>query len=322
MRRRLLALLAALLLSGCEQGQTSLRAPSTSAAPASARSTTAAAMKSSAPTRISSTAAGSRNSSLTTAAASRRAGSATPGMASGGSSAPGLPAASTRAVGADGSPPADAGVPVQVRPLGTTPLAIEFRNVRYYRDGIGSLWFFGEVINKGQTPLPALGFYVDLSSAQGEQLARGSVLRISDSVLAPGATGVWLAAMSDHPATWAKVEIQYTEQHTGAELTRSNDTSLQAADVRIAAANPGYSEKVTGMVANRGGEPARVEEIVVALYAADGTLERVAGQGILFPYDAKQVLPAGADAPFAVNVLSYTAKPAHIKVYVRAQKVA
>ena len=184
---------------------------------------------------------------------------------------------------------------------------------------MGSLWVFGEVANKGAAALPGLAFTVDLLDGAGKRLAGGTVLRTSESVLAPDDTAVWLAAMSDHPASWARVRISYRTQAASGPLARSDDSSLHVGSVTMAAGEPGYSEKVTGSVTNGGGRAAKVEEVIVALYAADGRLEWVAGQGILFPYDAKQILPAGGSAPFLVKVLSYTAKPAQIKVYVRAQ---
>ena len=192
------------------------------------------------------------------------------------------------------------------------------RNVHHYRDRIGGLYIFGEIANRGSADAAQVGVAVGLYNDRGERLARGAALRISVNVLGPGATAVWSVLMSDSPRRWARMEIQTGEQ-IGADDARAQDyTRFKVERVKVSDQNPGYSQKVTGTVVNTGPKPSKVAAISVALYDRRGTLVYVTGQGLLYPYSSKQIVPPGKRAPFTASILGYTKKPARVVVYVRA----
>ena len=88
--------------------------------------------------------------------------------------------------------------------------------------------------------------------------------------------------------------------------------------VRIAPANPGFSQKVTGTVTNAGPRPAKVSSVMVALYGSGHRLLFVADAGYLYPYPPAHVVPAHRVAPFLASVDGFTRKPESMVVYVRA----
>lgn len=192
------------------------------------------------------------------------------------------------------------------------------RNVNWYRTSIGGLVVFGEIVNRGSNDVADVGVLVGLYNDRGERLARGATLKISVNVLRPRATAVWQAQMTDNPRRWSRMKIETGEQ-IGRDAARKQDyTRFRVQGVRIAEANPGFSQKVTGRVVNVGGKPAKVGAVTVALYARGGRLVHVTGQGFLYPYSTKQVVPPRRSAPFTATILGYTKKPARIVTYVRA----
>jgi len=128
---------------------------------------------------------------------------------------------------------------------------------------------------------------------RNQRLARGVTLSISSNVLKPGAKGVWLTDMTDNPKTWHHVAITIGQTISADEMRASNYTGIRVDTSVMGPENPGYSDKVTGMVTNVGGKRARVDEIMVALYYSRGRLTRVAGQGILYPYSSSQLCRRG-----------------------------
>ncbi len=190
----------------------------------------------------------------------------------------------------------------------------------HFRDSLGSLWFFGEVVNRGPGSASAVAVEVSVYNDRNQRLARGVTLSISTNVLKPGAKGVWLTDMTDNPKTWHRVAITIGQTISADETRASNYTGIRVDTSVMGPENPGYSEKVTGTVTNAGRKRARVDEIMVALYNSRGKLTPVAGQGILYPYSSSQLLPPGKKAPYTISVLGVTHRAPRIVVYVRASK--
>ncbi len=194
------------------------------------------------------------------------------------------------------------------------------QQVGHFRDSLGALWFFGEVVNRGPGSASAVAVEVSVYNDRNQRLARGVTLSISNNVLKPGATGVWLTDMTDNPKKWHRVAITIGQTISADEMRASNYTGIRVDTSVMGPENPGYSDKVTGTVTNVGGKRARVDEIMVALYNRRGRLTRVAGQGILYPYSSSQLLPPGKKAPYMISVLGVTHRVPRMVVYVRASK--
>ena len=194
------------------------------------------------------------------------------------------------------------------------------QQVGHFRDSLGALWFFGEVVNRGPGSASAVAVEVGVYNNRNQRLARGVTLSISSNVLKPGSKGVWLTDMTDNPKTWHRVAITIGQTISADEMRASNYTGIRVDKAVMGPENPGYSDKVTGTVTNVGGKRARVDEIMVALYNSRGKLTRVAGQGILYPYSSSQLIPAGKKAPYMISVLGVTHRAPRVVVYVRASK--
>lgn len=208
--------------------------------------------------------------------------------------------------------------PIQVTVVG--PIKLTIQQVHFYHDSIGTLYAYGQITNHGAKGAADVGVEVDLYSAHKQNVARGATLTISHNVLPAGATGVWITDLSNNPTSWAKVAIKTGEQISAPDFLAHNYTGFKVVSMKLGTDNPGYSEKISGRVINAGAQAGKVDEVIAALYNAHGDLVRVADQGLLYPYATNQIVNAGKSAPFVVNLNGYTAKPARVVLYIRAEK--
>jgi hypothetical protein len=190
------------------------------------------------------------------------------------------------------------------------------RNVHWSRTSIGGLLVFGEVVNRGPADAANVGVLVELFGPGNARVARGATLRISTNVLRPAATGVWLAQMSNNPRAWKRMKVTAGEQIGAEEALKQNYTGFRVHGMKIEPLNPGFSQRVTGVVTNTGAKPAKVGAVMVALYNG-ARLVWVADQGFLYPYSTAQV-PPRKSAPFQAPVTGYTKKPGRMVTHVRA----
>jgi hypothetical protein len=209
---------------------------------------------------------------------------------------------------------------IALAPAAAAPTAsgLVTRNVHHDKTSIGTLVFFGEIVNRTSKPAGNVGLEVSLLNQAGQRLARGTTLRISRNVLKPGEVAVWEAQMSDAPKAWARTSIRAVEQIGTEEAQQQDSRRLRVAGVKLAAENPGFSQKATGRITNTGKDTVKVAQVLVALYDGSGKLVYVADDGLLYPWPSTQLLKPGKTAPFRASVLGYTKKPARTVVYVRA----
>jgi hypothetical protein len=175
---------------------------------------------------------------------------------------------------------------------------LKVQNVGYYTSGVGSLWFFGEVVNGGSEDAAAIATVVDLYNERDERLARGASVRAASNVLKPGEKTVWFTPMSDVPARWMQTRIEVGQTISADILLEENYPDIEARDVELIVSE-GYDDRVelTGTLVNTGKGPVDQVTATGVLYE-DGRIVDIA-TGVLETY--ADPIPAGKSSSFSMN---------------------
>lgn len=211
--------------------------------------------------------------------------------------------------------------PTRIPPTATAPPAkieVVAENVSNYRDSIGTLWYVGEVVNKGQGDAGDIKVAISLLNDTGQTAAAGSSSTLGLPVVKAGGKTVWRALVDKAPEAWReeRIQVQAGPVSSFARGYYYYDLKLDGLTV-TPPANQYSSIAVTGQVLNTGTATAQYVQITVGIYDAAGKLLRVADGSAKLD----QIAPGGT-APFSVEISGVKAVPAKFEAYVRGTKVA
>jgi hypothetical protein len=210
--------------------------------------------------------------------------------------------------------PASTNTPI--RPTATaTPgrAVVEVQNVSNSRDSIGSLYFIGEVVNKGDAEVTNIQIAVSLMNDTGQVAASGTATTIGVNILAAGQKTVWSALVQNAPATWKEERVQVQAGPVTAAFRNLYAAGLSVEGVTVnPPANTFSSPTVAGQVKNGGDAPAKFVLVTVGGYDEAGKLVVVEIGSI----QLSEIAP-GSTAPFSVNLSGTKVAPPKVDVYAK-----
>lgn len=204
-------------------------------------------------------------------------------------------------------------------PSPTVPPRVDVavENVANYRDSIGSLYFIGEVVNKGQTEAANLQVAISLLGDGGQTLASGSAASFGVDILQPGEKTVWRALLNNKPESWKEERVQVQAGPVPSFVRETTYRDLKTEGVTLAPPENQYSwVKANGQVINTGTSSARSVRITVALYDDTGKLIAVSES-----YARLEQVPAGSSAPFSIDFTGTKQIPPKFDVYASGSRV-
>jgi hypothetical protein len=187
---------------------------------------------------------------------------------------------------------------------------LKVQNVGYYTSGIGSLWFFGEVVNNGKEDAAAIAVLINLYNDRNERLARGGSLRAATNVLKPGEKSVWFSTMSDAPSRWAKTQIEVGQTISAESLLEEDYAEMEARNMKLIPPKEYETRtQLTGTLVNTGKGPVDSITVTGVLYR-DGKIVDIA-TGLVEKYE--NPIPAGKSSPFSINFLREHENPEELE---------
>jgi len=203
--------------------------------------------------------------------------------------------------------------PTTTKPKSTpTPepqIELEAENYTYYRDIIESLWFVGEITNKGDAPAGDVQIAVSLLDNNGNVVATGS-----DIVFLIQANGKFpfRILVDNAPQEWKEVKIQIQGSPYDNQTFFPIYTDLTIENVTGKSQAYGNYE-LTGIVKNTGTKIATLVHIVAAAYDEAGKVIDVGDTYATFD----EIAPGG-DSPFSLDFGNIDDAPAKYEIFAQS----
>jgi hypothetical protein len=194
-----------------------------------------------------------------------------------------------------------------------TQIKLEVGSYTNYRDTISTLWFVGEVVNKGDTPAQSVQIALSLLDGSGNVLATGSG-RIS--YVAASGKFPFKIMVDKAPKEWKEVKIQVQGSAYSDKSLFPPYLDLKADKISGQPPASGYGNYgLVGAIVNTGQKTATLVHVVAVAYDNDGKVIDVGET-----YTQLSEIGAGADAPFKLGFGNIKQAPARYEVFVQGME--
>ena len=191
-----------------------------------------------------------------------------------------------------------------------TPLPARVQGLAVYETGVGSLWFYGEVLNPNTRSLENVQVRLSLKGADGQILAEGRPFTVLD-VVPPGGRAPFGLLFTSPPGRYASFEA------TVIRAEPSNEPGTRYAAITVVSqqgGTDGLQFRVIGKAQNKSDQPATNVKITVTAYDAAskviGYRQQSLGDGNL---------AAGTTGNFAVSFAPSGGIPVNFEVAVEGR---
>ena len=176
-----------------------------------------------------------------------------------------------------------------------------------YVDSIGTLWFVGEIVNKGNAPATSVQVALSLLDNNGNVVGVGSD---SPSFIQANGKFPFKIMVDQAPKEWKDVKIQI--QGTPYDSQSFMPLYIDLKTDKVTGNPSGYGTYgLTGIVINTGQKTATLVQIVAAAYDKDG---KVIDVGDTFA-TLSDIAPGG-DSPFSLDFSNLSEAPASYEIFV------
>jgi hypothetical protein len=182
-----------------------------------------------------------------------------------------------------------------------------------------SLWIFGEVRNDGKEPRETVEVRVNLLDAAGKELASQTGYAHL-SYLDPGEISSFSVLFSGDnapPADYAGYAIEIRSRAANFHPGYTIRDLRVGEDLRVGKDSLNFL-KLRGSVRNTGDVAAKYVHIYAVFYDAEGAVIGVADSFAQTGED--EIVAAGAEAPFEIQALIFTGKPARYRMFAQGSR--
>jgi hypothetical protein len=203
--------------------------------------------------------------------------------------------------------PVASNTPVEPKSTSTPEPQIDLQMGNYtsYTDSIGSLWFVGEILNKGNASAESVDIALSLLDSNGNVVGVGTDML---SYVPANGKFPFKILVNDAPKEWKDVKIQIQGSPSGGFLSPYVDFKTD----KVTGQPSTYGTYgLTGTVINIGEKTATLVHIVAVAYDKDGKVVDVADT-----FSALTDIAPGGDSPFSIDFLNLTDTPASYELFV------
>jgi hypothetical protein len=184
---------------------------------------------------------------------------------------------------------------------------LEMGSYTSYRDSIGTLWFVGEILNKGNASAESIDLALSLLDDNNNVAAVGST---NLSFIQSNGKFPFKIMVDNAPQAWKDVKIQIQGGPSDSASFMPPYVDFKTTNVNNQPSDfGGFS--LTGTVTNTGQKTATLVNVVAAIYDKDGKVIDVADT-----FTALTDIAPGGDSPFSIDFLNITGAPTGYGLFV------
>jgi hypothetical protein len=188
---------------------------------------------------------------------------------------------------------------------------VQLLNYRSHETEYGSLRFYGEVSNNGNTEVASVEVVITLLDGTGKVIGTGSNYTQPDC-LSPGERGAFAISVLDPPDTWADERVQLQWSPMSEWLRDMCYKAFSVSGVTVTSGDYG-GLVVRGQVKNTGAQAASLTQVTFVGYDTAGKVLVVD-----FSFADIDPLAPGNSSPFEISFIDLDDPPASHKVTVQA----